>query len=105
MIVDLCRIVEVRSCHSGGVYTIDWNGNHDSVMISGTAIFEGDLLMKGIGWSAASNPGQMVDALNPTGSGTVEYEVGFGRLLAAYCTLFWMHAVHCVRTRVYSLLA
>lgn len=72
-----CRIVEVRSCHPGGVYTIDWSYNQDAILITGTAIFEGDVVMKGIGWKydGPASVGQVVSALQPAGIGSVEYEV------------------------------
>eukprot|EP00878_Enallax_costatus_P007009 GHUV01007345.1.p1 GENE.GHUV01007345.1~~GHUV01007345.1.p1 ORF type:complete len:1094 (+),score=299.39 GHUV01007345.1:294-3575(+) len=70
------RIVEVRACHPGGAYTIDWNDQHDAVIVSGTAIFEGDLVMKGTDWDSHGHgaAAHVVDTLHPAGSGTVEYE-------------------------------
>lgn len=92
----------MRACHPGGVYTIDWSNNQDAVIITGTAIFEGDMLMKGIGWIPDEHllvEGQVVCALHPAGIGTVEYEVGLipvlrvlmlgSRWQELWCGLLW----------------
>ncbi|WIA41787.1 hypothetical protein OEZ86_009120 [Tetradesmus obliquus] len=79
--VSVERIVEVRGCHPGGRYTIDWSRLSDVVSVKGTAYFQGDMLLTGIGWSGDAaqqqqQPGnsQVVEALQPVGGGTVDYE-------------------------------
>lgn len=42
-----CRIVEIRSCTSGPAHVVDWAGNHDSIIVTGNAVFEGNMLFKG----------------------------------------------------------
>jgi hypothetical protein len=89
--VSVERIVEVRGCHAGGRYTIDWNRLSDVVSVKGTAYFQGDMLLTGIGWSSDQTQpsnNQVVEALQPVGDGTVDYEVSKsswmpGRLAAA----------------------
>jgi hypothetical protein len=76
--VSVERIVEVRACHPGGRYTIDWGRLSDAISVKGTAYFQGDMVMTGIGWSAEqlqSPNNQVVEALQPVGGGTVDYEV------------------------------
>jgi hypothetical protein len=60
------RIVEVRACHpdagsntaSGpGLYRIDWGDTQGAVVVAGNLIFNGDILMKGLGWRAQSAAG------------------------------------------------
>lgn len=67
----------MRSCHPEGAYTVDWNGLREIVVVSGHAIFEGDMVMTGIHWSsgAVRSSGHVVDALGPAGMGIVAYEV------------------------------
>jgi hypothetical protein len=76
--VSIERIVEVRACHPGGRYTIDWSRLSDAISVKGAAYFQGDVVMTGIGWSAEqlqSPNNQVVEALQPVGGGTVDYEV------------------------------
>jgi uncharacterized membrane protein YgcG len=76
--VSVERIVEVRACHPGGRYTIDWGRLNDAISVKGTAYFQGDMVMTGIGWSAEqlqSPNNQVVEVLQPVGGGTVDYEV------------------------------
>jgi hypothetical protein len=76
--VSVERIVEVRACHPGGRYTIDWSRLSDAVSVKGTAYFQGDMMLTGIGWSADQlqpSNNQVVEALQPVGGGTVDYEV------------------------------
>lgn len=42
-----CRIVEIRSCTDGPAHVIDWADNHDSVIVSGNAIWQGNMALKG----------------------------------------------------------
>lgn len=42
-----CRIVEIRSCTPGPALVVDWGSNHDSVIVTGNAIFEGNMAFKG----------------------------------------------------------
>jgi uncharacterized membrane protein YgcG len=76
--VSVERIVEVRACHPGGRYRIDWRRLSDAISVKGTAYFQGDMVMTGIGWSAEqlqSPNNQVVEALQPVGGSTVDYEV------------------------------
>jgi hypothetical protein len=45
--VCVCRIVEIRSCTTGPANVVDFSDNHDSVVVTGNAIFEGNMAFKG----------------------------------------------------------
>ncbi|KIY94791.1 hypothetical protein MNEG_13171 [Monoraphidium neglectum] len=77
------RIVEVRACHPGGgaegLYTIDWGNAQGVVQVAGNLIFNGDIIMTGLGWRGQAAGGQglqaVVSALVPLGpQGVVEFE-------------------------------
>jgi hypothetical protein len=78
----ICRIVEVRACKPDGVYKLDWGNNVGVVTVSGNLIFQGSIVMTGLGWNQlntegdSQGPGQLLEVLQPTGRGVVEYEVG-----------------------------
>jgi hypothetical protein len=41
------RIVEIRACSDGPAYVVDWAGNDGAIMVSGNAIWEGNMAFKG----------------------------------------------------------
>ncbi|KAI8471116.1 MAG: hypothetical protein J3K34DRAFT_238636 [Monoraphidium minutum] len=60
------RIVEVRACHRdgsgapggpGGLFEIDWGDTNGVVAVTGNLIFNGDILMKGLGWGTGGGDG------------------------------------------------
>jgi len=84
--VTVNRIVEVRACHPdgsadgvGGLYEIDWGETQGAVAVGGNLIFNGDLLMTGLGWKAAGEALEnVVGALAPQVRGASLFRGLFG---------------------------
>jgi hypothetical protein len=86
--VSVSRITEVRACHPNAgaagpagapaLYKINWANTQGAVSVAGNLIFNGDIMMTGLGWRGQGGAGgldSVVGALNAQGpGGVVEFE-------------------------------